>query len=111
MTTTDNSNPLLDDGKQLAKHALTGVQALCDNVLGELSNAVPKLTGDALEVANNFITKGLSHAGPLAGMLTQLLQSGEAIAKGQIDAKSIALVAIFKTDVDSALGHLIGKVS
>jgi hypothetical protein len=110
LTAIDNSNPL-NDGKLIAKDALTGLQTLFNNILNEVSAEVPKLSGDALEVANNFVTKGLSHAGPLAGIVNGMLQSGEALAKGQIDTKGVALLTIFKTDVDSALGHLIGKVS
>jgi len=109
-----NSNPgvssAIKDGKQIAKDALTGVQKLCDNVLNEVSGEVPKLTGDALTIANDFISKNLSHAGPLAGILVGLLSTTEVAVKQQLDTRSAAFLTIFKTDVDSALGHLTSQV-
>lgn len=96
-------NPL-QDGKNIATDALKGLQAVCDKALGQVAAEEVKLSGEALDVANNFIAS--KAPGPVAGILTGVLQAAEGTAKPAIDAKAAAWIAIFRTDVDSAFGHL-----
>lgn len=102
-----NTNPLAD-AKAIAKTAVLGVQAVCDKALGDVAAEVPKLEGDALELANSMIAGRL---GPLSGVIMTVLQTGETAVLTALDPKIKAFIALLKTDADSALGHLEAKLS
>lgn len=104
----NTANPLAADAKAIAKTAVLGVQAVCDKALGDISAEVPKLEGDALDLANSMIAGRL---GPLSGIIMGILQTGETAALAGLDPKIKAFIALLKTDADSALGHLETKLS
>lgn len=101
------NNPLAD-AKAIAKEAIVGVQAVCDKALNEVSGEVTKLEGDVLEVANSLVA---GRMGPFSAIIMQVLQTGEATALASLEPKVKALIALLKTDADSALGHLVTKLA
>lgn len=98
---------LANDGAQLAQQALTALQTAADNILTGASNAIPKLEADAQTFANGFLADR-APAG-VRDYFLPILQGAEASAAPAIDKaeKTVqAGIAVFKTDIDSALGHL-----
>jgi hypothetical protein len=102
-------NPL-QDGKDIARQAVIGVQAVCDAALDQTGNELPKLEGDVLDLANSMITARLGN-NPFASILQTVLATGEKAALGQIDAKAKAFIVLLKTDADSAFGHIETKLT
>lgn len=101
------NNPLAD-AKAIAREAVVGIQAVCDKALNEVAAEVPKLEGDVLEVANNLVA---GRMGPFSNVIMSVLQTGEAAALASLEPKVKALIALLKTDADSALGHLDTKLT
>lgn len=103
-----NLGPIVDDGKNLAQQALAALQGACDNILSSAGGAVQKISGDTLQVATDFI-ESHAPAGEIGDIVRGLVSAEATAAAPTLDRLSkaaVAGIAVFKTDVDSAIGHL-----
>lgn len=96
---------IIQQAKDIAKQAVLGVQAVCDHTLGDVEIEIPKLTGEALDLAKNLIVTRLGNV-PFASELMNALEGGIKPVLDHVDVAVVAGVHILKTDVDSALGHI-----
>jgi len=96
--------PVAADGKALLVQGVTAVKTLVDSLLGDSSEAIPKVTGDVLTAAVTYLESILP--GNIAGIVSLVLTAGEAAAApalAALDVKGQVAIALVQKDADTFL--------
>jgi len=85
------AQPLLDEGKAIEKQALTAIKTAVDSILDNAKTEVPKISGDALTFAEQWIEKNVTG---LAGtFLKSAIGFGDPIVRAELPVLTAAAVA------------------
>lgn len=99
------SDKLLADGMQVASAGVSAVASVIDSLFGQVENALPAVTGDALKVAiavvEHAIPDGIIKDAITGGLLAGLGTNAAASLEKTLDSAGLALLALAKARVDS----------